>query len=249
MSALNRRSKWTKYRFMSRFEELKQHVPKTRLLKPKHLWKLVAQFGDVILKPANGSRGAGVFRVTALGKDTYIVHWEKLRTYLRGKEGVYDYLKEKIGSRSYIVQRRIPLATVNGRPFDMRVIVQRKRGTDSWKVTGKVVKVAGEGYIVTNIARSGGTVLPLETAIRRSSLKSLSRRNLLDNIKKVALLSAEKLSNSELYASQRIFGFDMGLDQNGRVWIIEANLKPMLSHFRKLRNKSMYYRIMEYKKG
>jgi D-alanine-D-alanine ligase-like ATP-grasp enzyme len=68
-------------------------------------------------------------------------------------------------------------------------------------------------------------------------------------ISRVALLTAQKLSGSKYYKNQLIYGFDMGLDRNGRVWVIEANLKPMLSHFRKLADKSMYRRILEYKKG
>jgi D-alanine-D-alanine ligase-like ATP-grasp enzyme len=41
----------------------------------------------------------------------------------------------------------------------------------------------------------------------------------------------------------------MGLDQNGHIWIIEANRSPMMSHFRKIKDKTMYHRIVEYKKG
>jgi len=40
----------------------------------------------------------------------------------------------------------------------------------------------------------------------------------------------------------------MGLDRNGRVWIIEANFKPMKRLFLKLKDKSMYRKIVAYSK-
>jgi D-alanine-D-alanine ligase-like ATP-grasp enzyme len=136
---------------------------------------------------------------------------------------------------------------VNGRPFDIRVVVQRRRHSGRWKVTGKVAKVAGNGYIVTNISRSKGTVLPVKTAISKSSLGGLSADSLLSRIKRVAILAAERLR--KIYPDQRIYGMDIGLDHRGDVWIIEANRRPILSHFLKLKDKTMYRRIQAYKKG
>jgi hypothetical protein len=114
-------------------------------------------------------------------------------------------------------------------------------------VTGKVAKVAGADYVVTNIRRSGGTVVTVETAIKNSSIEGISQWSILSEIERTALLSSRILSQSKLYSNQRIFGFDMGVDQNGHVWIIEANLKPMLSHFRKLKDQTMYRRILKHK--
>jgi hypothetical protein len=130
MSTSYMRSKWTKYRFMSGSEGLRPHIPTTRLFTRKALWKSMKRYGDVILKPVYGSRGAGVFRLSSVGHDKYLLHWENIRTFVHGKKEVFDYLKGKIGSRSYIVQRRICLATVNDQPFDIRVIVQRRRTSD-----------------------------------------------------------------------------------------------------------------------
>ncbi|WP_258881590.1 YheC/YheD family protein [Paenibacillus sp. sptzw28] len=249
MSTFKQRSKWNKYLIMRKSKDLRTHIPVTKGMNFGKLWRFLAKYGDVILKPSHGSRGAGLIRITAVGTDVYEVQIENIKKTFTGQYLVNDYIKEKVGIRKYIIQRRIPLATVDGRPFDMRIVVQRKKAYLSWEVTGMVAKVAGEGYFVTNISRSSGTILPLETAIRRSSLASYSNSRLIAEISRVALLTAEKLSGSEYYKNQLIYGFDMGLDRTGRVWVIEANLKPMLTHFRKLADKSMYRRILEYKKG
>jgi glutathione synthase/RimK-type ligase-like ATP-grasp enzyme len=241
------RHKWMQYKFMKRYDDIKYYLPHTQKLNRSSFFDFTAKYKDIIVKPNDGRRGAGVYRITAADNKAYRVHKENKRIKIQGMEHTYDYLKEKIGSRKYIVQRRVPLATVDGRPMDVRIIVQRKKYSDTWKLTGNAVKVAGKGYIVTNITRSDGTILPVKKAIEKSSLNSHSYRTLLADIEKVAIRSAKRLSG--LYPHHRIFGFDMGLDRDARVWIIEVNRFPMMSHFRKLKDKDMYERIKRYKKG
>jgi hypothetical protein len=144
-----------------------------------------------------------------------------------------------------MVQRRISRPTINGRPFDLRVIIQRRSGSNIWTVTAKVAKVAGKGYIVSNNTRSKGVLLPVLTAFQRSTIKHLSPQALLSNIDRIALLSTQRLAT--YFTDHRIYGLDIGLDENGSVWIIEANLYPSLSHFLKLEDKTMYHRITAYK--
>lgn len=223
------------------------HLPKTKLLTSKALRKMMKKYGQVILKPEIGSRGSGVILVSRLENKRYEIHIDKKKKTKRGFSRMYRYIKKLIGSGKYMVQQRVQLAEIRNRPFDIRVMVQRKKSSDSWKVTGKVAKVAGKGYIVTNNERSKGTLLTVESAIQKSSLKHLSEKSILSEIKRVALLSAQRLTDR--YPDHRMFGMDMGVDPNGHIWIIEANRLPMTSHFRKLKDQTMYRRIMRYKKG
>ncbi|KIL35640.1 hypothetical protein SD71_12115 [Cohnella kolymensis] len=240
------RHKWMQYKHMKRFEKIRSHLPETELFDKHTLKELIGKYGDVILKPDDGRRGRGIYRVSVIDKKTYEIHKESKKKVM-GKGRAYEYLKDKIGSQKYLVQRRIPLATINSRPMDVRVIVQRKSHSDVWKVTAIVVKVAGKGYIVTNIERSNGTIMSFKKALRKSSLKDYSYHSLLSKIERVAIRSAEKVSR--LYSHHRIFGFDMGLDKKGYAWIIEVNRFPMMSHFRKLKDKTLYHRIMKYKRS
>ena len=246
MNTPYRRSKWTKYKIMRSFDDLRQHVPETHRLSRNAFWNMIAKYSDIIVKPVDSSRGAGVIRITQASQHAYTIHIENNVKTVKGMEVAYHYVRMIVKSKSQIVQRRVPLVTVDGHPFDVRVIVQRRSKFESWEVTGKVAKVAGKGYIVTNQKRSKGMVLPVETAIQKSSLSDNSQASLLSEIDRVALLSASKLGNLELYSRQLILGFDMGLDKNGHVWIIEANLKPMFSHFRKLKDQTMYNRILRF---
>jgi hypothetical protein len=166
-----RKNKWLRYSFMTEDVKLAPHMPETRqLLTAEALWEMIAHHGQVILKPVVGHRGFGVIQVSPLGNEGFEIHTENKKTTIRGFGETYAHIKGMIGSRRYMVQQRVQLAEIHNRPFDMRVIVQRKKYSDSWRVTGKVAKVAGNGYIVTNITRSKGTLLSVETAIEKSSL-------------------------------------------------------------------------------
>ncbi|SFJ87455.1 YheC/YheD family protein [Thermoflavimicrobium dichotomicum] len=240
------RNKWLKYKFM-KTRQLLPYLPETQIMTRDSLWNLVKKYRRVIVKPVKGSRGSGVIQISSIGNNKYVLHYENRRITIQGKEKTYQYLKRKMGSSKYIVQRRISRPTVNGRPFDMRVIVQRRRNSNVWAVTGEVAKIAGKGYIVSNISRSKGTVMPVKIALKKSSIQNLSTKTLQSKIKRVAILTARRLES--FFKGHRIYGLDIALDKNGHVWIIEANLFPILSHFRKLKNKTMYRRIMEYKEG
>ncbi|PTM58940.1 YheC/YheD family protein [Desmospora activa] len=247
MKKIRRGDKWFKYSYMVKSTHLAPHMPKTCFFTAESLQKMITRYGEVILKPVIGSRGSGVIKVSFLKENGYEIHTENKKKEITEFENVVNHIKKKIGSRRYLIQRRVRLSEIDNRPFDIRIIVQRKKNSRSWKVTGKVAKVAGKGYIVTNITRSKGTLLTVETAIERSSLEHISVSELTAKIDQVALLSARRLT--KLFPHHRIYGLDMGLDQKGHIWVIEANTSPMMSHFRKMEDKSMYRRIKAYKQG
>lgn len=45
-----------------------------------------------------------------------------------------------------------------------------------------------------------------------------------------------------------MIGFDMGIDQEGEIWIIEANLTPNIAMFNKVEDKSAYELIKSYRR-
>jgi hypothetical protein len=239
-------NKLGKYLFMKRSRQLAVHLPETKRMTQNAFWYLITKYGQVIVKPNGGSGGAGVIQITDLGNGNYRIHTGRTRITVKRKNLIFAILKRKMGNRKYIVQRRINLVTVDKRPIDIRVIVQRRKNTSKWHVTGEVAKVAGKGYIVTNNTRSKGVLLPFPAAIRKSSIRNRIPKNLVKNLHRVALLSARKLV--KLYPYNCIFGLDMGLDQNGHVWIIEANKAPSMSHFLKLKDRTMYRKIMDIKR-
>jgi hypothetical protein len=238
-------TKYTKYAVLFREPSLRPALPETLPLTKANMSRLLAKYSKVVAKPSGGSGGAGVMMVSSLGNNRYSVHYGRGSFRFAGLDKAFAYVRNQVKT-SYIVQRGISLARVNGRPFDIRVMVQRSRG-GPWVVTGLLAKVAGPGYFVTNILRSKGKVLPLSPAIRLSNAGHLSSAAIIGRIRSVALRAARRLAT--YYTSQRVFGFDMGIDSNGKVWIIEANLTPQIFLFLKLRDKRMYRTILSYRRS
>ncbi|MCD1260605.1 YheC/YheD family protein [Paenibacillus athensensis] len=235
-------SKWGKYKVMREASALRPYLPKTAWNKPGTLRAMLHEYRDVIVKPTGGWGGQGVVRVRLRSAGAYEVHFGASRRTLHSETALISYLRKHAGSRA-VVQQRIRLAAVNGRPFDCRVMVQR-RPKGEWRVTGKLAKVAGKGYVVTNVRRSQGRIVSLAHAIRMSNIEGASSGALSSQMDHVALQTAQQLRKA--YPSRRTIGLDMAFDRNGRVWIIEANFTPMLGLFRKLKDRSMYRTIMSY---
>ncbi|UJF31313.1 YheC/YheD family protein [Paenibacillus hexagrammi] len=237
-------SKWTKYKFMRKDASLRAHLPETLWLSEKAFWSLLDKYGEVIVKPTGSYGGEGVIRVRNKGVYYEVHDGAKKRKYATKAELTSAVLKKR-RRRNQLVQRRISLATVQKRPFDLRVMVQRKKRGD-WKVTGTLAKVAGKGFIVTNMRRSNGSILSFSEAIRRSGLKNNSQSAINAAVNRTALRSARQLQ--KYYSNQRTMGVDMGLDGKGKPWVIEVNFAPMLGLFLKLKDKSMYRTIVSYTK-
>lgn len=221
---------------------MRQALPATRIFRESAFRAMLDRYGSVIVKPATGWGGAGVMRITA-GKDGgCTIRYGAKATTARNPREAYAIVRRKAGRRTCLVQQTVKLATVGGRPFDVRVMVQRT-GRSHWTATAKLAKVAGPGHIITNVARSGGRVLPVKTAIRRSLGNSeagpISRR-----LDQVALTAVRRLHR--YYPAINTVGMDLGVDRRGKVWIIEANFNPAKSLFRRLKDKSAYRKVMHY---
>ncbi|MBV7504074.1 YheC/YheD family protein [Bacillus sp. sid0103] len=221
--------KWTKYHMMKENSTLVGYLPKTLILTNTAFWELLEEKGAVVIKPSEGSQGYGVVLVSKIGEYRYELHSNRNKI-ICGKKDVEEFLdKEKYGRKLYIVQQKIPLATVGDCPFDLRVMVEREKDSIEWRVTGKLAKVAENGYFITNIAKS---ILSVDQALEQSNITDIDGPLLQTEIDNIALLTAYELG--EYYPNTHLIGLDIGLTNSGDVYIIEANLKPSRAIFKRL---------------
>ncbi|MGJ7910722.1 YheC/YheD family protein [Neobacillus sp. LXY-1] len=224
--------KWTKHLILSEDDILVNHLPQTDLLCRESIWEYLDRFGAVVIKPSQGLKGYGVVKVSKLDLDQYEIHREKTRIQT-DRYGLLQLLdKEKYQRKMYIVQERIPLARVEGKPFDSRIMVEREQNKDEWKVTGRLAKLAEKGYFITNVASD---ILPLHEALSRSNLKKQEDEplTLIKKIDHLAIHATHQLA--EYYTSSNTIGLDIGITKSGKIYIIEANLKPSRAMFKRLK--------------
>jgi hypothetical protein len=236
--------KWGVHRTLMGDRRVKSALPETVWFSEENLWSMLKRHKTVILKPSGGTGGWGVIRVRDLGGHRFEIHSGPRKRIVSNRKTAFTSISSitRSASSRYLIQRCIDLATFRGAPIDIRVMVQRKRSTP-WTVTGHLAKIAGKGYIVTNVALSKGFVLPVRQALKGSNMSGRPVQAVIRDLCDTALWSAQRLGRFST-----VVGFDMGVDVNGRVWMIEANPKPAISLFLKLKDKSMYRTIMAYMK-
>lgn len=240
--------KWRVHRTMMGDPVLASALPETRLWSKTNLWNMLHRHGSVILKPSGGTGGYAVIQVTNKGAGRFEVHVGNQKRLITGRGPTEAFIKQLlfIGGSKYLIQKRIPLAEIDGSPVDIRVMVQRRKDTP-WTVTGHLAKVAGKGYIITNIARGKGSVFPVQKAIALSTAKGVSPGMVVKRMCDLSLRGAQRLGSSPQCAA---IGFDMGVDHRGKVWMIEANpqpeVQPAVDFFLKLEDKTMYQRIISF---
>ena len=226
-------------------KEIRNHVPATYLLKKMDdLIDFIQDRERIILKPVSLSRGRGIFTLEKNQElaEGYILYEHQneflLRHLIPDNKALEEmFIKLNLLNKHYLYQTYIPLLKINNRPLDVRVVMQ-KYDIKSWKCTGIECRVAGENEVLTNIAR-GGEAMTLEEVVIGSGIdQSFDKiyESIINLCQKFCHLIDRK---DEHYAE---FGLDIGLDQEGYPWIIEANIFPSFKGFKEM-DYEMYLKI------
>ncbi|UKS66750.1 YheC/YheD family protein [Rossellomorea marisflavi] len=211
-------------------EEAAAFLPETHQFQSiSDLERMLATYRHVYVKPANGSLGNGIHKITYdRGKDGYFCRFkdgDQQVRLLRFKnlESLVQSVMKGRKLDSFIIQQGINLIEDDHRPLDFRVHTN-KDDEGRWHVSAIAAKVAGSGSVTTH-AKSGGEVKVL------SELFAEDERHVIETrLKDAAIrLSHSIEANMEGYVGE--IGFDLGVDESGRIWMFEANSKPGRSIF------------------
>src|SRR5690606_16900563 len=127
--------------------------------------------------------------------------------------------------RRYLVQQAIPLLRYQGRPFDIRALVQNEPGR-GWTVTGMAARIAGPRQIQTHRPR-GGSRAKLIPLLRRVLRNPRRVEQVVRNLEK-AIVTAAAAFDAATGGTHGELSMDVALDQSGHPWILELNAKPMV---------------------
>ncbi|OLS33722.1 YheC/YheD family protein [Bacillus sp. MRMR6] len=234
-------SKWSQYQIFSKSDEISSYVPKTDLC-TKHTFKeYLLKYHEVIVKPCVGKEGIGIVKVSLINSSICEIHTGRRKWKKSSINEAYQFIeKNYLNKRYYLIQEKVSLALINYCPFDVRVIVQKIHS--SWTVMAKIVKVAHEGYFITNVAQK---LYFLEDALHESSISYLEPRQIEEKINTCCMNAVKHLE--ENIPSIDIVGFDIGISGKGEIWIIEGNYNPNLSMFYRLENNQIFWDIQNAK--
>lgn len=218
--------KWQTYRILSQSLELSKYVPDTnRVSGFQQVDNMLRKHGSVYIKPVNGSQGRDIIRVNRGRNSSYRYQYKVKYTPHSGYALNRGSLRLNLGrimrQHRYIVQQKINLLSVNGRICDVRAMVQ-KDDNGEWSVTGKAFRIGQRGSITSNI--SGGGSGSKMTGVLRRRFPETRTHEIIREVDYLAVEVAKALERET--GSIGELGIDIGIDTKGKLWFIEANLKP-----------------------
>ncbi|WP_226659441.1 YheC/YheD family protein [Pseudalkalibacillus hwajinpoensis] len=191
-------------------EALSPFIPETAPATEGNFLHFLKSNPSIFFKPTSGSKGRGIFKVKKVDSGFQYIDHE--RNYLFSTfPSLQEHLMTQI-DEAYLMQRDIKLVTHQGDPYDFRVLLQKP--FKSWQVTGIGIRAAPPNGLTTHVPK-GGRILPFHKV---ATQEDEARLNAL------AILTAEALEEKEEMLECSL---DIGKDHDGRMWIFEANAKPM----------------------
>lgn len=235
-------NKWGMHLLLTKQQEAPCFLPETCLLEEVALRQLLQRYGRVYIKPVAGFGGHRISLVKRLANK---IHWTRQET---GEHLMFPdwhrfwpiFSSTHSDSDTYIAQQAIPLRAYQNRPFDVRVHLQRDTD-DHWVYAGDLVRVAGSGGIVSNVAITGGEVVPTERALKALGLEDGIRQTW----RKIADWVCRSLD--AFYRFDEV-GLDLGVDEKERWWLLEVNTNdawggPSHELFAQLPDSALYEEI------
>lgn len=232
-------SKGLKTRVMWQHPVLRSFLPGTTWYSKENLKKMLEIYPAVFVKPDRGGGGFGIIRIRERSRRRYEVCFRKNCRILEERDLHRTVEKLLFPYRKYLLQEGVDLATVKGRPFDIRVLLQKPG--DGWIISGMVAKVAARDSFVTNHCK-GGQPLELQKALKSLRGEGVHPERVIRELEKVSLLTAEVLDAR--FPGLKELGIDVGLDRSGKPWIFEVNTRPLFQMFRKIGSPVLYRRIL-----
>jgi hypothetical protein len=214
---------------------LSKYLPLTFSLQTSHqLLELADRFrGGIILKPTSGMQGRGILHVKRCAPQQSL----QVKGRTRNNRSFTAAFKEDLAfeqwigrfikQTSYLVQPYLELSGHDDKPFDLRVLIQKDEKS-RWSISGVAIRTGQAGSLTSNLHGGGGA----SPAAKLLSAKfgELKAERLLEMIHTISKQTAERLESK--FGRLAELGLDYGIDQSGRIWLLEANSKPGRSSFR-----------------
>lgn len=221
--------KWEVHKAIINNKDTAHLVPDTELLNRENLFELLRKHSEVLLKPRHSSKGQGIIKIKRSDNSQYLFSRAEWNTPKWIKAQSINALRRRleilnIFNKTYLIQECINLACYNGRIFDLRSQYQ-KNGTGKWVLTGVGVRIAGKNRFVTHIPNGGSLaayneIIPLFCDITSKNTWSFDKQ-----LKNIGLF-IPPLLEEKLQINLAILSMDIGIDQSGRMLILEVNSKP-----------------------
>jgi hypothetical protein len=233
--------KWDVQRALARDAWIRRHLPATAIVRePADVLGWLNKLRAVFLKPHAGTHGKGAVRVAhcagggaaasaafeARGRDARNAPFTRR---FADDRALTAWLADFTAGRRYLIQPYLRLDDETGAACDIRALMQ-KDGRGRWQLTGMAVRRGQPGSVTSNL-HGGGTAIAVQPYLA-SRFGPGKGEQLLRALQMLAERIPPVLEQS--FGRLAELGIDLGIDQLGRVWVIEVNSKPGRTSFDQL---------------
>lgn len=219
-------NKWEMYQWLSKDPEIDCYLPETILYqRPGDIHFFLTRYPKIYIKPIGGSQGTGITEVTSAGRAIFVRYRDSELNHeclFTTRQDANIFFRKILSKGDYILQQAINLLSTGERLTDFRLTLV-KNGLGLWEDVGLVARYGTPQSIVSNVSAQGQAEMG-EIALRKLfGLPTREVRKMRAVMSEVATNAAKHLENCGLLLGN--LGFDFGVDNNRRIWIIEINNK------------------------
>lgn len=218
--------KWEVYKRLFKHQAVRHFLPATVYSKGiDDIKNMLSSYNYIFLKSSGGSGGKGVFAVKK-NSPGYCYYYYHHGVHLKRYATTLDSLSAEMNTINIqpdkvIIQQGIDLIRYHNRTFDLRILMV-KDWQGSWNAVYIQARIAPEGALITNVSLGGkvknyGDLLPK----LKKRYHSLPAENTIKHACMVIAFYIEKE-----FGPFGEIGIDLGVDKNGKLWLLEANSKP-----------------------
>ncbi|GAB1531217.1 MULTISPECIES: YheC/YheD family protein [Brevibacillus] len=226
-------NKWRVHEVLHRDPRMHRWLPETHLYNRQSLVNMLGKHPLLYVKPLNGTGGRNILSIEKRGDELRLLGRNKQRakvsTVVRDKAAAQRWVDRWTRQEKYIVQQGLRLQLVPSRAVDMRLLIQ-KNGEGEWSITGHGIRVGPERSATSNL-HGGGRAIPVSVFLRPRFGEERTAQ-IVHDCEQLAFQTAETLEDH--FGRMVEFGLDIGIDVDGRAWLIEVNPKPAREIFREM---------------
>jgi len=200
------------YTLLSSIRTLQPFLPKTwPYTSMEDLLKKLSFYQTLFIKPVQGYKGKGIYKLAANGTYFTVYHGSKKTNYLH-----YEFvslIKKICEKKQYLIQEEIHTDMIDRCKYDLRIHCLYNSGKHT--ITGIGVRKAAPDSIMTHVPHGGHII----------SVDEIKHKLNEDTLKWLAEQIGQSLSS--FYGFVGEFSMDIGLTRDYEPILFEVNSKPM----------------------
>ncbi|MDE5412682.1 YheC/YheD family protein [Alkalihalobacterium chitinilyticum] len=243
---------YTKYEcieILSKNNYLRPHIPETSLLgNLDDLHTYTKKFNQFYLKPVKGHSGEGIYYIELLGNGNVNCVGKREKFIFDNCSNLVEWFQQYFQPNIYMVQEAITTKKwKEDKSTDIRLNMN-KNGNGVWEVSFLVGRIAMNKVFVA--AGAGNNVLIYIDHLLKQLFSDKSHEIIKKSIIDLGYSICKTFDKTKYNMGD--LGIDLGMDNQGKLWIFEVNHLP--HPFHKLNDKSLtlpfeYAYFLTQKKG